>query len=83
MRCHRHPAKAIVLAILAVVVLLCTAQAQSASPGTGGAEAGASVFFPEKAFEFQPVIEGAKVVHDFVVLNKGSAPLLINDVRTG
>jgi hypothetical protein len=71
------------LAVLAIVVFTCTAQGQPAPAGAGRSEAGASIFFPEKAFEFQPVIEGAKVVHDFVVMNKGSAPLLINNVRTG
>jgi hypothetical protein len=49
-----------------------------ASPGDAPA-----VFFPEKVFEFAPVIDGASVVHDFIVLNKGRAPLLINNVRTG
>lgn len=48
--------------------------------GAGDAPA---VFFPEKAFEFAPVIDGVNVVHDFVVLNKGTVPLLINNVRTG
>lgn len=42
-----------------------------------------AVFFPEKVFEFAPVIDGTSVVHDFIVLNKGRAPLLINNVRTG
>lgn len=42
-----------------------------------------AVFFPEKVFEFQPVVDGAKVVHDFVVMNKGTTPLLIENVRTG
>jgi hypothetical protein len=42
-----------------------------------------AVFFPEKIFEFAPVIEGASVAHDFIVANKGNAPLLINNVRTG
>jgi hypothetical protein len=36
-----------------------------------------------KVFEFQPVIDGVNVVYDFIVLNKGSAPLLISNVRTG
>lgn len=48
--------------------------------GTGDAPA---VFFPEKAFEFAPVIDGVSVVHDFVVFNKGTAPLQISNVRTG
>jgi hypothetical protein len=29
------------------------------------------------------VVDGAKVVHDFVVMNKGTTPLLIENVRTG
>jgi hypothetical protein len=41
------------------------------------------LFFPEKAFEFAPVIDGVNVVHDFVVFNKGTLPLLIDNVRTG
>jgi len=42
-----------------------------------------AVFFPEKVFEFQPVIDGVKVVHDFVVANRGTVPLAIDNVRTG
>lgn len=48
--------------------------------GAGDAPA---LFFPEKVFEFAPVIDGASVVHDFVVINKGTVPLLIDNVRTG
>lgn len=70
-------------AVLALAVFPCFAQPQPASPGTGSSGRGASVFFPEKAFEFKPVIDGVKVIHDFIVMNKGSAPLVISDVRTG
>lgn len=42
-----------------------------------------AVFFPEKAFEFEPVIDGVKIVHDFTIMNKGSATLTIENVRTG
>jgi hypothetical protein len=83
MQCHRPAAGAIILTLLALAVLAGAVHAQAAAPGVGGSEPGASVFFPEKTFEFQPVIEGAKVIHDFVVMNKGSAPLVISDVRTG
>jgi hypothetical protein len=56
--------------------------APAAQPNqTGGASP--AVFFPEKVFEFPPVIDGVKVVHDFVVVNRGSAPLTIENVRTG
>jgi len=50
------------------------------APGSAGSPA---IFFPEKVFEFQPVVDGVKVVHDFVVMNKGTTPLLIENVRTG
>jgi hypothetical protein len=49
-------------------------------PGSAGSPA---VFFTEKVFEFQPVVDGVKVVHDFVVMNKGTTLLLIENVRTG
>lgn len=47
---------------------------------TGGSPA---VFFPEKVFEFPAVIDGVKVVHDFALANRGTAPLAIENVRTG
>jgi hypothetical protein len=37
---------------------------------------------PALRYEFAPVIEGRKVTHDFVVQNKGSAPLEIQKVKT-
>jgi len=83
MHVHRSAAAAFIPAVLSIVVFACIAQAQTALPGTGGSRPETSIFFPKKAFEFEPVIEGVKVVHDFDVVNKGSVPLLINDVRTG
>jgi len=38
---------------------------------------------PDRAFRFDPVVEGREVLHDFRVQNKGSAPLNISKVRTG
>jgi len=58
------------------------AAAQLTTPGASAAGAPAVVFL-EKTHEFPPVIDGAHVTHDFVVANKGSAPLLIEAVRTG
>ena len=40
-------------------------------------------FLPEQIFEFEPVLEGAVVIHDFIIENKGTAPLVIHKVRTG
>ena len=42
-----------------------------------------SVAFPETSYEFSPVLDGAKVVHEFVIQNKGTAPLKVEKVKTG
>ena len=41
-----------------------------------------SVYLPAARYEFAPVVEGREVTHDFVVQNKGSAPLEIQKVKT-
>ena len=40
------------------------------------------VHLPAQRYEFKPVMEGQEVVHDFVVQNKGLAPLEIQKVKT-
>jgi hypothetical protein len=42
-----------------------------------------SDMFPETSFRFDPVVEGSEVVHDFVVQNKSTEVLTINQVKTG
>lgn len=37
----------------------------------------------DNSYEFEPVLDGTLIVHDFVVLNKGSAALEIEKVETG
>lgn len=69
----------ILLAVLMGWAFCPPVPAQPNSP-TGGSPA---VFFPEKVFEFPAVIDGIKVVHDFVVANRGTLPLAIDNVRTG
>jgi hypothetical protein len=46
-------------------------------------DAGPVAFFPQTHHEFSPVLDGAKVVYEFVVQNRGSATLNIERVRTG
>ncbi len=43
----------------------------------------ATAFYPETLYEFTPVLDGSKVVHEFVVQNMGLAPLNIERVKTG
>ena len=48
-----------------------------------GTDDAPSVFFPETHYEFSPVLADATVVHDFVIINKGNAPLNVDRVKTG
>jgi len=41
------------------------------------------IHIPEPAYEFQSVVEGINVVHDFIIQNKGTATLDITKVRPG
>jgi hypothetical protein len=41
-----------------------------------------SALVVKDVFEFNPVLEGTEVMHDFIIQNKGSAPLEIQNVKT-
>jgi hypothetical protein len=41
------------------------------------------VFFPQTRYEFSPVLDGDKVVHEFVIQNKGTRILNVQRVKTG
>ncbi|MCP4691395.1 MAG: DUF1573 domain-containing protein [Desulfobacterales bacterium] len=78
-------ARTIIALIAAVGVLGWASMAICADAPTGAAKdaTGPAVYFPAKIFEFQPVLGGKEVVHDFVVRNKGDAELKIEKVKTG
>ena len=40
-------------------------------------------FFPEDSFDFGKVVDGTQITHDFKVLNRGPAPLVVKRVKTG
>lgn len=42
-----------------------------------------SAFLTEDRYDFLPVLDGVSVVHDFIIKNKGDAPLDITKVKTG
>ena len=42
-----------------------------------------SIFIPNNQYTFSPVLDGTEITHDFVIQNKGDAPLAIEKVRTG
>jgi hypothetical protein len=37
----------------------------------------------DNVFEFKPVLDGAEVIHDFVIQNTGNAVLEIEKIETG
>jgi hypothetical protein len=73
--------------ILAIVILLLSGFGSYADQSGGdqstNSEKGPSIFLPVSQWEFEPVVDGSSVVHDFVIQNKGDAPLNITKVKTG
>lgn len=54
------------------------------SPASGqSALKGPKAVFSETKYEFKPLFEGEDVTHDFVVENRGDAPLVIKNVKPG
>jgi len=41
-----------------------------------------SAYFPAARYEFAPVVEGQEISHNFVIQNKGAAPLEVQKVKT-
>jgi hypothetical protein len=42
-----------------------------------------SVVAPELKYQFNPVVDGTQVTHDFAIKNTGDGPLAITQVKTG
>jgi len=42
-----------------------------------------SAYLPVDNYEFNPVVEGVEIDHQFIIQNKGTAPLNIEKVKTG
>ena len=41
------------------------------------------VVLPELKYEFDPVVDGTQITHDFAIKNTGNGPLAITQVKTG
>jgi len=60
-----------------LVLIPCVALAQNTdNPGTP------AIHVPQPAFQFDTVVSGQDVSHDYLVQNHGTAPLLISRVKT-
>lgn len=64
-----------------ILVLLLPQAGLSAEPAREGAKPSAIV--PESTYEFDEVVDGSQVIHDFIIQNKGDAPLDITKVKPG
>jgi hypothetical protein len=69
---NRYPY--VILAIVCFLLLPLIAGAQGGSP---------AAILPEVHYRFGTAIEGETVRHDFILLNKGSADLTIEKIKTG
>ena len=65
-------------------LLICTPVsngAQNKGDQTAVSEMTPKAFLPVTKWEFEPVIDGQEVVHEFTIQNKGNAPLNIERVN--
>jgi len=44
---------------------------------------GPKAYIAESVFEFNPVVEGTEIVHEFILKNRGDAPLEILKIESG
>ena len=65
----------IFLPMLALCIAGATAQT--------GMAAASRIYIPQPNYTFSNQIEGAEIVHDFVVMNQGDADLDILNIKTG
>ena len=76
-----------IMLILAISVLFFSGfgsyAARSGDDPSTDSEKAPSIFLPVSQWEFEPVVDGSAVVHDFVIQNKGDATLDISKVKTG
>lgn len=88
--------KHLCLLTLSAIVLLCTAWALAGPPikqsapkqSTPGEDKLSEKDHPRAVvtqmdYTFDPIFEGVQIKHDFVVENRGTAPLVIRNVRPG
>ncbi len=66
-------------ALIIFGLLFCPLFAWAGERGSQGPDA----YLPETVYEFQPVLEGRKVVHDFILQNRGQAELSILKLKSG
>ena len=62
--------------ILLVLIPFAAFAQNTDNPGTP------KIHVPETAFQFNSVVSGQDVIHDYILQNRGTAPLKISRVKT-
>jgi hypothetical protein len=65
--------------LLSMVLFVCL----SAAAYVETSESRAKAVISDNVYEFKPVLDGAEVIHDFVIQNTGNATLEIEKIETG
>ena len=71
------------LAVLLVCTLLALSALSVISFAKEEAVQAPSLFFPTPKYEFEEVLEGDEVLHDFAIRNRGTVPLKLLRVKPG
>ncbi len=71
------------LKIFFVAVLILLISQTGFSEEKAAATAAPSAYLPSATFTFEKVVEGKEILHDFIIENKGNAPLDITKVKPG
>jgi hypothetical protein len=66
-----------------LVLGLLVLSAAAAPAARAGAQPAPAAVVETTAFEFEPVVEGEAVRHEFTISNRGEVPLRLLKVRTG
>ena len=77
---------ATIVMLLAAATFTCASE-DKASTGQASSAVAAiekpGVMLPELKYEFDPVVDGSQITHDFAIKNTGNGPLAITQVKTG
>jgi hypothetical protein len=83
MRPYRRFTLVALLLVMALLMALNATALLAAGQGTVGHKDATTpqAVFPDTRYDFEPVMEGTRITHDFIIENHGDAPLIIKSVR--
>ncbi len=70
--------KAVIYVILTCCIFFVVAVSSGEERGKQGSN---GLFFDSDKYEFSPVVDGTKITHDFIIVNRGEKPVKIIKVK--